>query len=51
MIPSCGAEVMLVPLIESESTEGEKKTMFQDEWYDELIRYTYVVWVEIVDYL
>lgn len=31
MIPSCGAEVMLVPLIESESTEGEKKTMFQDE--------------------
>lgn len=28
MIPSFGAEVMLVPLIESESTEGEGKRMF-----------------------
>lgn len=31
MVPSFGTKVMLVPLIESESTEGERKRMFQDE--------------------
>lgn len=30
MIPSFGTEVMLVPLIDNEST-GERRRMFQDE--------------------
>ena len=31
MIPSFGTEVMQVPLIENESTGGQRKRVFQEE--------------------